>query len=82
MRLRFHLTPFRMAKMKTQATTHADKDVEQGEHTPPLQVGVHTCMTTLKIKLVFSKKTGNSYTSRPSYTTPGHICKRSSPMPQ
>jgi hypothetical protein len=30
--LRFHLTPVRMAKIKTQVTTDAGEDVEQGEH--------------------------------------------------
>ena len=32
MTLRFHLTPIRMAKIKTQVTEHAAEDVEQGEH--------------------------------------------------
>jgi hypothetical protein len=30
--LRFHLTPTRMAKIKTQVTTDAAKDVEKEEH--------------------------------------------------
>jgi hypothetical protein len=30
--LKFHLTPVRMAKVKTKATAHAGEDVEQGEH--------------------------------------------------
>jgi len=30
--LRFHLTPVRMAKIKTQGTAHAGKDVEKEEH--------------------------------------------------
>jgi hypothetical protein len=30
--LRFHLTPMRMAKIKTSRTAHAGEDVEQGEH--------------------------------------------------
>jgi hypothetical protein len=32
-------------------------------------VGVQTCKTTLKINLVVSQKTGNSFISRHSYTT-------------
>jgi hypothetical protein len=32
MTLRFHLIPIKLAKMKIQVTTHAGKDVEQGEH--------------------------------------------------
>jgi hypothetical protein len=30
--LRFHLTPVRMAKIKTQVTADADEDVEKEEH--------------------------------------------------
>jgi hypothetical protein len=30
--LRFHLTPVRMTKIKTQVTTDADEDVEKEEH--------------------------------------------------
>jgi hypothetical protein len=30
--LRFHLTPVRMAKIKTQVTTDAGKDMEKEEH--------------------------------------------------
>lgn len=35
-----------------------------------------TCKTTLKIIFVASKKTGNSSTSGPRFTTPGHISER------
>ena len=51
-------------------------------NTPPLLVGVQTCTTTLEINLAVSQKTGNSSTSRPSYTTPGHIPKRCPTIPQ
>jgi hypothetical protein len=30
--LRFHLTPVRMAKIKTQVTADAGEDMEKGEH--------------------------------------------------
>ena len=46
------------------------------------KVGMQTCTTTLEINLVVSQKTGNSSTSRASYTTPGHIPKRCSTVPQ
>ena len=42
-------------------------------NTPPLLIGVQTCTTTLEINLMFSKKIGNSSTSRPSYTTSANI---------
>jgi hypothetical protein len=50
--------------------------------TPPLMKGVKICTTTLEINLVVSQKIGNISTSRPSYSTPGHIPKRSSIIPQ
>jgi hypothetical protein len=52
------------------------------ENSPPLLVGVQTSTTTLEINLVVSQKTGNSFTSRPSYTTPEHILKRCPTLPQ
>ena len=42
---------------------------------PPLLVEVQTCTTTLETNLSVSQKTGNSSTSRCSYTTPEHIPK-------
>jgi len=51
-------------------------------NTPPLLEGVQTCTTTLEIYLAISQIIGNSSTSRYSYTTPGHIPKRCSPIPQ
>ena len=36
---------------------------------------VQICTTTLEINLAVSQKTENSSTSRPSYTSPGHIPK-------
>ena len=48
------------------------------ENTPPLLVGVQTCINSLEINLVVSWKPGNSSISRLSYTAPGHIPKRCS----
>jgi hypothetical protein len=42
----------------------------------PLLVGLQTGTTTLEINLAVPQKIGNSSTSRPSYTTLGHIPKR------
>jgi hypothetical protein len=39
MALRYHLTPIRIAKIKTQATVDAGKDVEK-KNAPPLLVGL------------------------------------------
>lgn len=36
---------------------------------------VENFTTTLETNLAVSQKTGNSFTSRPIYTTPGHIPK-------
>jgi hypothetical protein len=68
--LRFYLTPIRIAKTKQQQMLAR---VWSKENTPPLLVGEQTCTTTLEINLVVSQKIGNSSTSRPTYTTPGHI---------
>ena len=66
--LRFHLTPIRMSKIKTQRTTHADKVVEQEKYSYTAGGG-QTCTTTLEVNLEVAQKIGNSSTSRPSYTT-------------
>ena len=50
-------------------------------NTPPLLVGEQTCIITLEINLVVSKKTVLSSTSKLSYTTPGHVPKRASTIP-
>jgi hypothetical protein len=42
---------------------------------PSLLIGVQACTATLEINLVVSQKTGNSSTSRPSYTSSEHIPK-------
>jgi hypothetical protein len=46
-----------MAKLKTQVTAHADKDVEN-KNTPPLLVGLQTGTTTLEISLELPQKIG------------------------
>jgi hypothetical protein len=51
-------------------------------NTPPLLVGVQTCITTLEINLVVSQMIGNSSTSRSSYITHGNIPKSCSTIPQ
>ena len=43
------------------------------QKTPPLQVRVQTCTTTLEFNLEVSQKIDNSSTSQPSHTTPVHI---------
>jgi hypothetical protein len=50
--------------------------------TPPLLVGVQTCKATLEINLAVSQNIGNSFISRPSYTTPGHMPKRCPTIPE
>jgi hypothetical protein len=56
-------------------TADAGEDVEQEEHSS-IAGGLQTYIATLEANLAVSQKTGNSSTSRPSYTTDGHIPKR------
>ncbi|KAL6035709.1 hypothetical protein STEG23_008664, partial [Scotinomys teguina] len=51
-------------------------------NTSPLLVGVQTGTATLEINMVVSQKIGNHSTSRPSYTTLGHIPKEYTIIPQ
>ena len=44
-------------------------------NTPPLLVGVQTYTATLEVSVAVPQKTGNQPTSRPRYTTLGHIHK-------
>jgi hypothetical protein len=60
---------------------HTVKDVGQGS-TPPLLVGVKTFTIIMKMNFSVSQKTDNSFTTRPSYTTPGHRPKRCSIFPK
>jgi hypothetical protein len=52
------------------------------ENNPASLMVMQTCIITLKINLIPSQKTENSMTSRPRYTTPRHIPKRCSSIPQ
>jgi hypothetical protein len=74
--LRFYLALIKMAKIKNSKGQHMMVRLWSKRSTPPLPVEVHTCTTTLEINLAVSQKTGNSSTSTPSYSTPGHIPKR------
>lgn len=47
-------------------------------NTPPLQVGLHTCTTTLEINVGVPQKTENNLPEDPA-TTPGHIPKNALP---
>jgi hypothetical protein len=78
MTLRFHLTSVRMAQIKSFKLLR----MQSKGNTPLLLVGVKTCTAILEINLAVSRKIGNSFTSIPSYTTPGHILKRFSTIPQ
>ena len=51
-------------------------------NTLPLLGEVQTGTITLEINLAVSQKSGNSSTSRLSYTTSGHIPKRCPSIPQ
>jgi hypothetical protein len=81
MTLRFHLTSIRMAKIKNSSGSRCWQGLEQG-NTPPLLVGVQTCIATLEIDPVVSQKFENSSTSRLSYTTLVYIPKRCSTILQ
>lgn len=54
----------------------AGKDLDLGEHSPPLLVAVQTSAITLKIIVATSQKTGTNPTSIHCYTSPGPIPKR------
>jgi hypothetical protein len=58
MTLIFHLTPIRMANIKSSNEHNAGEVVEQVEWL----MGVQTCITTLEINLVVSWKISNSST--------------------
>ena len=74
--LKFHLIPVRMAKIKTQMTTHADKDVGQGEHSP-------TAGGSGNLYRQFGSQYGGfSENWKSTSRSPGHIPKRSLSIPQ
>jgi len=76
----FRLTAIRMAKKKTQWTANGGKDVEHVEHSS-ITDGTGEILTPLEINLVVSQKIWNCSTSKPSYASPGPICKRCSTIP-
>ena len=86
-----HFIPVRLAKIKkshthTHTHTHTQVTADDGENveqknTPPLLVGVRTCVTALENNMAFSQKTGNQFTKN-SYTILGHIPKEWSIVPQ
>ncbi|KAL6087039.1 hypothetical protein STEG23_022348 [Scotinomys teguina] len=51
-------------------------------NTPPLLVEIQTGATTLEISMVDSQKIANHSSSRPNYTTLGHIPKECPVIPQ
>jgi hypothetical protein len=64
--LKFHLIPIKIVKIKTLS----DRSFWEGcgsrkGNTPPLLMGVQTCITTLEINLVVSQTIDKSSTSRP-----------------
>jgi hypothetical protein len=62
-------------------TAHAGKDWSK-EKAPPWLIGVQTWAATLEINKEVSQKIKNQSTSRTSHTTPGHIPKGCSILPQ
>jgi hypothetical protein len=82
--LRSQLTPIRIAKIKTSndSTCCWLEEVQLGKQFSIAGGGGQICPTTVEINLVAFQKIGNNSTSRPSSTTPGHIPKRCSTIPQ
>jgi hypothetical protein len=58
--LRFHLTPVKMAKIKKLKWYHILARMRSNGNTPPFLVGVHTCVGTLEINMMwqFLRKLG------------------------
>ena len=64
-----------MATIKKKSMiAYACENVQTG-NTPPLLVGVQTCIDILEISMMVSQKISNQSTSRPSNTTLGNIPK-------
>jgi hypothetical protein len=74
--LRFHLTPFRMVKIKNSSEQQMLARMWRKRNTPPLLVGLQACTTTLEISLVVPQKTGYNTTGGSHNTSPGHISRR------
>ncbi|KAL6081513.1 hypothetical protein STEG23_021689 [Scotinomys teguina] len=79
--LRYHLTPVRMAKIKTLRTVHVGEDVEQEEHFSTVGGNADWHNHSGKQYGEF-QKIGNHSSSRPSHTTLGHIPKECPVIPQ
>jgi hypothetical protein len=56
---RFHLTPIRMAKIKTSGDNTCWRGYREKRNILPLLVGLQTDTTTLEINLEVPQKTGN-----------------------
>jgi hypothetical protein len=76
--LRFHVRPVRIAKIKTQVTVDAGKDVEKEEHSSI--AGGTASLYNHSGSLVVPQKIGHSSTGRTSNASPGHIPRRFSNM--
>ncbi|KAL6081158.1 hypothetical protein STEG23_016403 [Scotinomys teguina] len=79
--LRYHLTPVRMAKIKTLGTVHVGEDVEQEEHFSTVGGNADWYNHYGKQYGEFSENWNHS-SSRPSHTTLGHIPKECPVIPQ
>ena len=60
--------------LKTQVNAHAAEDMQEGELSS-IVFGSEHCTVTLDINMTVSQEIGNQSTSRPNYTTSGHIPK-------
>lgn len=69
--LRFFLTPFRMAKMKTTNNSYVGEDVKQGEISS-IAVTVQTYTTTQEVSVAIIQKSENKANIRSSYTNLVH----------
>jgi hypothetical protein len=59
--LRFHLTPVRMAMIKSSGDSRCWQGCGRKRNTPPLLVGLHACTTTLEISLAVPQKIGQIF---------------------
>jgi hypothetical protein len=76
--LRFHLTPVRMAKMKTSGDIRCWRGCGERGTLPPLLMGLQGCTTTVEISLAVPQKIGHSTTRGSCNTSPRHISRRCS----
>ena len=71
-----------MRKKEVKILLFVDDMIWRKESMPPLPMGLQTCTSILEINLSVSQKIGSSSTWRSNYSTPGHITKRCSTIPQ